>query len=279
MIEAIRLYPDEDVPRLQYADWLDEQDMCPDPGRAELIHVQCELAHYLSASDTLLSRHMTPTSKWIELRVRESTLFTEHGERWRIGSQCVECGGVGQFVYPSVGAINTCQWCWGSGDAGGLMRMFRQLREGDEPNVRYVPIGVEYNRGFISRVIVPRLADVVEGGDVSDFTEDGEIVTQEYDPTPWLRAVLTETPERRLIREIVPLDKFPIILPGSPSPNKGQWFNGGTTSINSLPDVLFDKLSGILVQSNGASFKEYLTQQEAEVDFYRVLANFGRSNL
>ena len=38
---AIREAPDDDAPRLVYADWLDE---CKEPARAELIRVQCELA-------------------------------------------------------------------------------------------------------------------------------------------------------------------------------------------------------------------------------------------
>lgn len=41
LLAAIRAHPDEDTPRLVYADWLDEHG---EGERAELIRVQCELA-------------------------------------------------------------------------------------------------------------------------------------------------------------------------------------------------------------------------------------------
>src|SRR5438067_1186426 len=41
LFQTILEHPDEDAPRLVYADWLDEHG---DPDRAEFIRVQCELA-------------------------------------------------------------------------------------------------------------------------------------------------------------------------------------------------------------------------------------------
>lgn len=41
LLRAIREHPDDDTPRLIYADWLDEHGQ---PGRAEFIRVQCELS-------------------------------------------------------------------------------------------------------------------------------------------------------------------------------------------------------------------------------------------
>ena len=41
LLAAIRAAPDDDAPRLIYADWLDEHGQ---PERAEFIRVQCELA-------------------------------------------------------------------------------------------------------------------------------------------------------------------------------------------------------------------------------------------
>ncbi len=41
-LNAIIAAPDDDVPRLVYADWLDEHD---EPARAEFIRVECELPH------------------------------------------------------------------------------------------------------------------------------------------------------------------------------------------------------------------------------------------
>jgi len=37
---AIRANPDDDTPRLVYADWLDEHN---EPARAEFVRVQCEI--------------------------------------------------------------------------------------------------------------------------------------------------------------------------------------------------------------------------------------------
>jgi uncharacterized protein (TIGR02996 family) len=59
LLAAIRAAPDDDAPRLIYADWLDEHGQ---PERAEFIRVQIELA-----------RHDSPT-----LRQREAALLAEH---------------------------------------------------------------------------------------------------------------------------------------------------------------------------------------------------------
>src|SRR5262245_38829145 len=58
LLAAIREAPDDDAPRLVYADWLDEHGQ---PERAEFIRVQCELARHDSA----------------ELRTREAELLAE----------------------------------------------------------------------------------------------------------------------------------------------------------------------------------------------------------
>jgi uncharacterized protein (TIGR02996 family) len=67
-MRAIIAAPDDDAPRLVYADWLDENG---DPERAELIRVQCEAAR---------------TPEWDprhdELTARGSESLKEHRERW-----------------------------------------------------------------------------------------------------------------------------------------------------------------------------------------------------
>src|SRR5205823_4967842 len=60
--------PDEDAPRLIFADWLEDHGQ---PERAELIRVQCELA-----------RPSTSTPRQDELRAREKKLVKAHGQRW-----------------------------------------------------------------------------------------------------------------------------------------------------------------------------------------------------
>jgi uncharacterized protein (TIGR02996 family) len=67
-LDAIVANIDDDGPRLQYADWLDEQG---DRGRAEFIRVQVERAR-LPAWD----------AAQVHLRLREQELLTQHGEWW-----------------------------------------------------------------------------------------------------------------------------------------------------------------------------------------------------
>jgi uncharacterized protein (TIGR02996 family) len=67
-LQAIIEAPDDDTPRLVYADWLDEHGQ---DERAELVRVQCELAR-LAEGDRLRP----------ELAAREWKLLTEHGKEW-----------------------------------------------------------------------------------------------------------------------------------------------------------------------------------------------------
>ena len=68
-LEAILAHPDDDAPRLVYADWLDEHG---DAERAEFIRVQIERA---------------ALPKWdvrqVALRLREQVLLAKHGAGWR----------------------------------------------------------------------------------------------------------------------------------------------------------------------------------------------------
>src|SRR5215471_7840250 len=68
LLAAIRDHPDEDTPRLVYADWLQEHDQ---PERAEFIRVQIEAAN-LRWDD----------ARWKELAERARQLLEVHGEEW-----------------------------------------------------------------------------------------------------------------------------------------------------------------------------------------------------
>ena len=68
LLRAIYANPDDDTPRLVYADWLDEHDQSE---RAELIRVEIELA---KQDDT--------TDEFRTLYNRESELLKDHGGRW-----------------------------------------------------------------------------------------------------------------------------------------------------------------------------------------------------
>ena len=69
-LEAILEDPENDVPRLIFADWLEDRG---DP-RAEFIRVQCELAA-LEEDDLQHER----------LSAREHELLRQHGDRWKEG--------------------------------------------------------------------------------------------------------------------------------------------------------------------------------------------------
>jgi uncharacterized protein (TIGR02996 family) len=73
LLAAILATPDEDTPRLAYADWLDEHDQ---PFRAEFIRVQIELARMSSLELVPWNRRL------LELRAREKTLLALHGNEW-----------------------------------------------------------------------------------------------------------------------------------------------------------------------------------------------------
>ncbi len=68
LYQAILADPDDDTPRLVYADWLDEHDQ---PARAEFIRLQCRLAHMNEWDEG-----------YTEARVRADRLEIEHGEEW-----------------------------------------------------------------------------------------------------------------------------------------------------------------------------------------------------
>jgi uncharacterized protein (TIGR02996 family) len=69
LLAAVLADPDADLPRLVYADWLDERG---DAARAEFIRVQIELARGRGLDGSWLAT----------LQAREQTLFALHGEAW-----------------------------------------------------------------------------------------------------------------------------------------------------------------------------------------------------
>ena len=68
LLAAIRTHPDEDTPRLVYADWLQEHDRAD---RAEFLRLQCEVARLPDSS----------AAKG-EKRMRAGMLLAKHGEDW-----------------------------------------------------------------------------------------------------------------------------------------------------------------------------------------------------
>src|SRR5262245_48071653 len=85
LYRAILAAPHDDVPRLVYADWLDENaDRFPEPqarterARAEFIRLQCEWARLTPAGWRTGARPPAPA-----LARRERRLLLQHGKKWR----------------------------------------------------------------------------------------------------------------------------------------------------------------------------------------------------
>jgi len=70
-LQAIREAPEDDAPRLVYADWLEEHGLGEtDRDRAEFIRAQCALARLRFGSPELEARHAALAGREVELRVR-----------------------------------------------------------------------------------------------------------------------------------------------------------------------------------------------------------------
>src|SRR4051812_20765462 len=67
-LRAIVESPDDDAPRLVYADWLEDHG---GSARADLIRVQCELA-----------RGVRGVRRRLQLEARQRGLLAEHGRAW-----------------------------------------------------------------------------------------------------------------------------------------------------------------------------------------------------
>src|SRR5262245_34947865 len=90
-LAAIRENPDDDLPRLVYADWLDEHG---EPERAEFIRVQCELAKLQQGEH-----------RWKELRSRERKLLRAREAEWRAALPNLPNVGIGPFDRGFPGAV------------------------------------------------------------------------------------------------------------------------------------------------------------------------------
>jgi uncharacterized protein (TIGR02996 family) len=70
-LEAILQDPDDDTPRLIFADWLEEQGDAASAARAEFIRVQCTLA-----------KGRLPSGRRAKLERREWSLIIQYGREW-----------------------------------------------------------------------------------------------------------------------------------------------------------------------------------------------------
>ena len=81
-LAAVRAAPDDDLPRLVYADWLDEHG---EADRAEFIRVQCELAGLACEVPGYCSDGFGKCGSCYrldDLRRHAGVLYGEHGDAW-----------------------------------------------------------------------------------------------------------------------------------------------------------------------------------------------------
>src|SRR5687767_10981812 len=86
LLAAVCAAPDDDLPRLVYADWCDENGQ---PERAEFIRTEIEMAKMMPDKDTAPNDRDQPRYK--PLRERANELWYANSERWFPGlKRCAE---------------------------------------------------------------------------------------------------------------------------------------------------------------------------------------------
>lgn len=156
LMAAIVANPDEDTPRLEYADRLQELG---DDDRAEFIRVQVELANGDPCdAEKMPDRHEVSdpgACDWCDLRRRELELLAAHPEWSRC--ECDRCqrvvGSYKRMAYhrgPN-SRWDVCETCDGSGD---LFRFSVGTVSGTaaEPKVIYTGRKLTWDRGFIGGI-------------------------------------------------------------------------------------------------------------------------------
>jgi uncharacterized protein (TIGR02996 family) len=136
-LEDILDNPDDDTPRLIYADWLSDRAEPGDDARAELIRALCQIAS-LDANDPAVSRHRLRVHHLLGQHERNWLPADLHSPRqgeWRRGFFCVQtrlwpflCWGAQWFAWPAV--LQASVDIRGSGD-GGILNL-------DEEHVRFL---------------------------------------------------------------------------------------------------------------------------------------------
>jgi uncharacterized protein (TIGR02996 family) len=86
---AIRNAPLDDIPRLIYADWLDEHG---DPERAELIRIQCTQC---AEAQKHPFGNLPEKHEWAKFDARAKALIDAHGDRWLANVRRVLKGSTG----------------------------------------------------------------------------------------------------------------------------------------------------------------------------------------
>jgi uncharacterized protein (TIGR02996 family) len=163
---AIREQPDDDTPRLVYADWLQEHG---DEARAEFIRVQCELAR--QPYDRRRNRKQRAN-----LEAKEAELLAAHKKRWteplRAAVEVDEVAGARLTWFARL------QFARGFLQAVYLNfpAAVRLIDSGHEPEpIHYLEMSHDRHAGAYSRAAVAALASWQFGSCVSTFSLAGAV--------------------------------------------------------------------------------------------------------
>lgn len=253
LYRAILADPDDDTPRLVYADWLQEEG---DDDRAEFIRVQCRIADINAGIQSAEDCGQPGCAECDERHpaARVLDLLASNRERW-LRVECPKCGASGsRDMYDDVGDLRAtarCQWCDGTGDVGGLAPW-----AGPAVGTNAYPYLTVFRKGFPDEVQC-RIADVMvwrqdRCEDGSHYpsprsgwrphqpckTCEGSGAVTGWKPTPWIARVFAHHPIRRM-----PLvDRVPFFDAG----HGYGWMRADVFPMSEhadLPAVLFDALT------------------------------------
>lgn len=260
---------------------------------------------HVESRQEIIFRKDAESGPWVgvPLAARERELLAAHEARWRV-VKCEACGGSGETMWPSEDGgspVLRCPHCV-KGDAGGLLREWTISERHDAGLLkgaeRYA-CTVEFRRGWPDRVSVPTLTPdcVMEvclncgvnrpGARAYNIcSKCGVTIGTRTVPSAWLASVLTATPERGLVAEVVPLDRepFPDRSLTLGTANTFDWCSGSIGEefeAAVIPAPIFalmkaERPRNITPASNGQEAIENLTPAAAIGLLARAVAAFGR---
>jgi uncharacterized protein (TIGR02996 family) len=252
LLRAIANNPLEDLPRLVYADWCDENDR---PEHAEFIRVQCKLSNpeptlqylateaqrelgngsldYLSEKAYRIARRRqkAATKRRIELSLREQALIEQL--RQQLCPVCCVCDGAGA-IWPSPLPIRVCEHCHGHQYIG------------------------EIRRGFLESVTVPR-EDILFYLRVQAPRKPTPVgvsyrLTETWSPTKWAKDLLAKFPTLQQL-------KFPI-----PTRNNGCEVWSRDFPATDVSDQIWGAMKSPVSVEEGERFREYETPELTAAD-------------
>jgi uncharacterized protein (TIGR02996 family) len=316
LLAAIVAQPEDDALRLVYADALQEagEDDRAEFVRVQCELARMKEPNYPEWLKTnqqernkwraFLKVHTAYHKKLKPLCARESALRAAHESAWRAGPVCGRCGGKGERRRDyssgkrSINAV--CHDCHATGDGGGLLRWDANMNDASTHTWYY---RVDFVRGFVHRVHCT-LAECVAEERVECAACDGRGIvprnlfnpgtnppshatcgqcnalgyTTRTVPSPWLRSVLTATPERALVREVVCSDAVPHEFPGHSRPF--SWCRASNDDdppyygAARIPYPIFDLMPDTMPSS---AWRYFPTREAAVTALARALALWGRS--